>query len=270
MTSYLLKNGCFDSWSWTMDDTAPHQNHFVYEINPRSGALETSTYNFHALRGTKVLNSDAHYCEVQVTGDTDRYKRITNFLSILHIGVVRGKPLKPDMKLEPLNKNDDRRWGRLLIDYKQVVIGVLLVRTLGTLSYYQDGMPLEMAITVPDHLDYELFPAVWTIFPGTDIMLVRRLRSFYNDNNLQDRCRATIMELISEKTDIDLLNLPTAMKDYLRDGYYEYCKVKTTTSTTKSVIDYITHRLCLYVSDMYVLFIVSFYLVSFSIAFKLS
>ena len=106
-------------------------------------------------------------------------------------------------------------------------MGVLLDRTQGTLSYYQDGAPLGVALTIPNHRDYELFPAVWNITSGTEVKLGRQLRSFYNDKNLQDRCRETIMGQISEKTDIDLLDLPTAMKDYLCDGYYEQLVVSS-------------------------------------------
>ena len=217
MNSYPLKNGCTDNWTWTKDRTAPLRIYHVNYINCIA-LWFARPYRSYAFQGTKVLNCDAHYWEVHVT-----VNRITAFSPCLYIGVVLGKPLKPDMKLEPLKLNDRRR-GRYLIEHKPTVIGVLLDRNQGTLSYYKDGVQEGLAITVPNHLDYELYPAMWDISPFLDIKAIklgRRLRSFYIDNNLQDRCRAIIMGQISEKADIDLLNLPTAIKEYLCDGYYE-------------------------------------------------
>ena len=210
MTSYPLKNGCTDNWTWRKDHTA---RPIIYCVNrmPVHVKNETRALHCYTLRGTKVLDSNAHYWEVQ-------HGRIDDDL---YIGVVRGKHLNPDMKLESLNLIERRR-GRSFRDHKQTVIGVLFNRKQGTLSYYQDGVQLGVAMTVPNHLDYELFPAVWNLALVTEVKLGRRLRSFYNYENLQNRCRATIMELILEKADIDLLNLPTVMKDYLRDGYYEH------------------------------------------------
>ena len=230
MTSYPLKNGCVDKWKWTKDHNAPIFSMSCL-VNVRLTLNQTTT-SWIALRGTKALNSDAHYWEVQVNMIDDDVPR-------MFIGVVRGKPLKPDIELELHDDQIDRRWGLestgclrpmtfssrsgtyAQVFLKQTVIGVLLDRTQGTLSYYQDGIPLGVAFTIPNYLDYELFPSISYITLGTEVQLGRQLRSFYIDKNLQDRCRATIMEQISEKTDIDLLNLPTAIKDYLCDGYYE-------------------------------------------------
>ena len=230
MTSYPLKNGCVDKWTWTKDHNAPifARSCLDYILLTLS---QTTPYSL-ALRGTKALNSDTHYWEVQVN-------MIDDDVPSMFIGVVRGKPLKPDIELELHDNQIDRRWGLTSSGClspsslasgpgtyaqefpKQTVIGVLLDRKQGTLSYYQDGVPLGVAFTIPNYLDYELFPSMWYIIQGTEVKLGRQLRSFYNDKNLQDRCRATIIGHVSEKTDIDLLNLPTAIKDYLCDGYYE-------------------------------------------------
>ena len=230
MSSCPLKNGCSENWTWEKEHKRPLPSMSCTDYI--TAALNHATMHLLALRGTKVLNSDAHYWEVQVN-------RIDDDVPGMLIGVVRGKPLNPNIELESHNDQNDGRWGLKSTGClspmslasgprtytqafpKQTVLGVMLDRTQGTLSYYQDGIPLGVAFTIPNYLDYELFPAVWNITPGTEVNLGKQLRSFYNDKNLQDRCRATIIELISKKTDIDLLNLPTAIKDYLCDGYYE-------------------------------------------------
>ena len=234
MTSCPLENGCLDNWTWT-DDPRPcvvsdDTTAFCDRVSFVLPSLRPRT-----LRGTKMLNSDAHYWEMKLN-------RVDIFALNVHVGIVgRGKPLSPDRELasrDRIRTQDQKpeRWGlsskgylypkhhaRVQGTYSQVfprqtVIGLLLDRREGTLSYYQDGVPLGVAFTIPNYLDYELFPAVWNINTRTYLKIGRRLMSL---NNLQERCRATIVEELSEKTDIDLLNLPTTIKDYLYDGYYE-------------------------------------------------
>ena len=243
MTCCPFKNGCLDSWTWAHDPepsvvVCSWDDMFQDDIyGPKS------TYP-RSFRGTKVLNCDAHYWEINLN-------TIDDSAPVLYVGVVRGKPLKPDKELDSLDDQEDARWGLsskgdMFPHYiankpgpysqafpKQTVIGVLLDRKEGpgTLSYYQDGVPLGVAFTVPNYLDYELFPAVWNITIRTDMKLERQLRSL---NNLQERCRATIVQELSENTDIDLLNLPTATKDYLLDGYYDKQKSRSMISANIS------------------------------------
>ena len=180
---------------------------------------------------------------------------ITSFFTLqVYVCVVgRGKPLTRDKRLVSRDGQEEdqkiERWG-LSTEFgnlypedqacvpgtyshpfrMQTVIGVLLDMKQGTLSYYQDGEPLGVAFTIPNCQDYELFPAVWDINDGTEIKLERQLMSL---NNLQERCRATIVEELTEQIDIDLLNLPTAIKDYLHDGYYDKQKSRNMFSTNK-------------------------------------
>ena len=246
MTSCPLENGCLDSWTWTDD---PIECPVTRNIDAIFGlaSFTPPVLRPRTLRGTKVLSSDAHYWELQL-----------NQINVLplheYVGVVgRAIPMTPGRELLPRDSQErdqkQQRWGLsskgdLFPKHhscaqgtysqpfpNQTVIGVLLDRKKGTLSYYQDGVPLGVAFTVPNYLGYELFPAVWNITSYTDMQLGKQLRSL---NNLQERCRATIMEEISEKLDIDLLNLPTAMKDYLRDGWCDKQKSGNKISANKT------------------------------------
>ena len=180
---------------------------------------------------------------------------ITGFFTLqVYVGVVGlGKPLTRDKKLVSRDGQEEdqkiERWGlstelgNLYPEDQacvpgtyshpfrmQTVIGVLMDRKQGTLSYYQDGGPLGVAFTLPNCQDHMLFPAVWDTNDGNDMKLGRQLMSL---NNLQERCRATIVEELTQKIDIDLLNLPTAIKDYLHDGYYDKQKSTNRISTNK-------------------------------------
>ena len=244
MTSCPLKNGCLDNWTLT-DDPSPvvFDNYVDYMIFfTQQRGVKPRTF-----RGTKVLTSDAHYWEVNLN------KR-GFFTRLVYVGVVGlGKPLTRDKKLVSRDGQEVdqkiERWGlstelgdlypkdqaRVRGTYShpfrmQTAIGVLLDRKQGTLSYYQDGEPLGVAFTIPNCQDYMLFPAVWDINDGTDMKLGRQLMSL---NNLQERCRATIVEELTEKIDIDLLNLPIAIKDYLHEGYYDKQKSTNMISTNK-------------------------------------
>ena len=87
-------------------------------------------------------------------------------------------------------------------------IGVLLNINLRTLTYYKDGVSLGVACRKINHEHYDLFPGVLGRH-GTRMTLGRRLRSF---NDLQDRCRATIMREIYNESNTDLLPIPTSTK----------------------------------------------------------
>ena len=97
----------------------------------------------------------------------------------------------------------------------ETVIGVLQDINLRTLLYYKNGVSLGVAFREIDHEHYDLFPCVLG-GDGTSMTLGRRFRSF---NNLQDRCRATIMREIYNESDTDLLPIPMCTKRYLNDDY---------------------------------------------------
>ena len=247
MTSCLLENGCLDSWTWTDDPIDCPVTKNIDAVCLRA-AFTPMGLRPRTLRGTKGLNSDAHYWEIKLD--------VITVLSLIeYVGVVgRTKPMTPGKELVSRDSQErdqkQQRWGLSLSKcdlfpkhdscvqgtysqpfHHQSVIGVLLERKKGTLSYYQDGVPLGVAFTVPNYLDYELYPAVWNFTFRTGMHLGKQLRSL---NNLQERCRATIMEEISEKIHIDLLNLPTAMKDYLRDGWCDKQKSESMISANKT------------------------------------
>ena len=98
MTTCPLKNSCFENWTWAKEHKRPLPSMSCTDYF--TAALNYATMHLLALRGTKVLNSDAHYWEVQVN-------RIDDDVPGMFIGVVRGKPLNPNIELESHNDQND-------------------------------------------------------------------------------------------------------------------------------------------------------------------
>ena len=97
-----------------------------------------------------------------------------------------------------------------------IVIGMLLDKQQGTLSYYIFGVPLGVAYSGLELVNDELFP-VMSASNGVEMTLGRRLIRSYH--SLQDRCRGAILRELLCKSDIDLLPLPSTVKQFLHDGW---------------------------------------------------
>ncbi|GFN87128.1 spry domain-containing socs box protein 3 [Plakobranchus ocellatus] len=102
-------------------------------------------------------------------------------------------------------------------EYTVVVVGVLLDRARGHLSFFKDGHNLGIAFTGMDKIEDDLYPIVCSTAAKTAMTVGRRQRSFLD---LQDRCfHAVATSLFSdgrhkgkEKEAVDRLPLPTKMK----------------------------------------------------------
>ena len=84
----------------------------------------------------------------------------------------------------------------------------------GTLTYFKDGENLGVAFTGLNYVQDTLYPIVSSTAAKTEMTLGRRRRSF---QNLQDRCRATIIAKLKAENEIDTLPLPNRMRKFLKD-----------------------------------------------------
>ena len=237
-----LQSCCVDNWTWDKTDKSPeifdecNQGKIIF---PYIDPSDLTYCKYTIVRGTKALGSEKHYWAIKVENSCH--------IGIAFIGIGLVKKVDINCKYDKDNDTDvlmkhetrkirDRKAKLWLLDrfgylYEfsrgyckkpfteqlktPAVIGVLLDINLGTLSYYKNGVPLGVAVRGINYEHYDLFPCVMGI-NGTRMTLGRRFRSF---NNLQDRCRATIMREIYNEADTDLLPIPKSTKRYLNDDY---------------------------------------------------
>ena len=240
-----LQNSCVDNWTWDKTYQSPE----IFDKCNQGKIIFPHGYT--RLHGTKALDSKKHYWEIKVENSDSSNVVLTGILIAKKMDINckydKEKSTKDNKELmrhetaENINQKYEiwmldnhgglMKHNRGHHDHKpnftepfpeqpktETVIGMLLDINLGTLSYYKDGVPLGVAFREINHEHYDLFPCVLGIH-GTRMTLGRRFRSF---NNLQDRCRATIMREIYNESDTDLLPIPTCTKRYLNDDYRLY------------------------------------------------
>ena len=233
MASSFLQDGCVEYWSWDRKDQYPDIE-FHDSGNPRV------TFNgMGMICGTDALKSDWHYWEVKVH-NTARYG--PTFLSLRNtlLGVGTAKAVtdiqkERDITFMMLHHHNEswlvnthfstlyhHRVSHWFVNpyprKRSTVIGMFLDTKQGTLSYYRDGEPLGIAYRGLHHVKDELFP-VMASNKGVEMTLVKRLRNYHS---LQDHCRGIILKELSHKRrskpNIDLLPLPSMMKEFVNDG----------------------------------------------------
>ena len=242
-----LQNDCVDNWAW---DKTGKSSEMFDECNQGKIIFPFEKHMCTVLRGTKALESEKHYWEIKVEECGHLYLALIGIVIVkkVAINLKYGKEESTEdnkeelMRHETGDNRDDKKEMWVLDNYgclhkhnrgyyqpdftehfyeqpkTETVIGVLLDRNLGTLSYYKNGVSLGVAFREINDKQYDLFPCVKGSH-GTRMTLGRRFRSF---NNLQDRCRATIMREIYNKSDTDLLPIPKSIKRYLNDDYDLY------------------------------------------------
>ncbi len=111
------------------------------------------------------------------------------------------------------------------------MIGILFDWFAGTLTYYKDGICLGIAFTGLQDIHDEIYPVVSSTAAKTEMTLGVTLRGF---NDLQDRCRTTIMTSLKYDCDIDKLPLPTRLKDFLKEAKFS---TRALSQCTESLMD---------------------------------
>lgn len=107
-------------------------------------------------------------------------------------------------------------------------VGVLFDGIEGTLTFYKDGECLGVAFEGLQQIREPLYPMVSSTAAKTEMALVYMKRDFVN---LQDRCRAVILEEYKTETDLKSLYLPPGIKSYIAEAMHrtinpvEHCVV---------------------------------------------
>ena len=242
MTYSPLQHGCLENWSWNKNEQSLEVTFYDEDYSKIMFNCEQRAC-VAVIRGADALNSNSHYWEVKIDKPNEfccsntllgvgtakaalEFSRNRHVMDLLtHSGSWMLECNYGSLRLDDVRQQDLPLWCRICIFREFVkrkpkhpyslVIGMLLDKQQGTLSYYIDGVSLGVAYTGLEHVQDELFPLMASSH-SVEMTLGRRLRNYHS---LQDRCRATIMKELLHKSDIDLLPLPSRMKQFLNDGW---------------------------------------------------
>ncbi|RUS69451.1 hypothetical protein EGW08_022785 [Elysia chlorotica] len=221
---------CRLGWLWNQDDSSKEVC-----VTDEGGCKTGVTFHPHWSNGTAGIRSsqpllgDYNYWEIHVGNRV--------FGTSLMFGVSTRQARLHANEFKNMLGEDAQGWGlshrgrvyhrgeshlycKPFQEYTVVVVGVLLDRVRGHLSFFKDGQNLGVAFTGLDLVADDLYPTVCSTAAKTAMTVGRRQRSFID---LQDRCRHAIATSISsnisapdtEKEAVDKLPLPSKMKLYI-------------------------------------------------------
>lgn len=98
---------------------------------------------------------------------------------------------------------------------RETTVGILFDGCDGTLTYYKDGVCLGVAFRGLNRIKEPLYPIVCSTAAKTDMTLVALRRDFVN---LQDRCRAEVVKRMRQPADLEQLQLPKPIQEYLAES----------------------------------------------------
>lgn len=224
-------NGCDEYWGWDPTDKSheiriqgPNQTIAYFHPNWSSGTA--------AVRATRDINNSKSYWEVSVS------QRLFGTSMMFGIGTKQAG-LHANVFIN-LVGDDTESWGlshkgQIWHDGKfkqftkpfrenvETTIGMLFDASLGTLTYFKDGVNLGVAFTGLDKVRDELYPMASSTAAKTEMTLVTMKRDFIN---LQDRCRNVILQNI-QLNEVDYLEIPKRLKMYVREGREKNSKIQT-------------------------------------------
>lgn len=218
-----LKYGCEDHWTWNRHDRS-------HEVRLYGSGLRVAhfhpTWSFGTagVRGTRILNNGRYYWEVQVS------QRIFGTSMMFGIGTKNAclhRDVFTNMIGEDLNSwglsHKGLIWhGGLWMQYtlpfrenQTTSVGILFDGVEGTLTFYKDNKCLGVAFKDLQLVREPLYPMVCSTAYKTEMTLTYMRRDFVN---LQDRCRAVILGIIKSKSDLEKLEVPPLIRDYLSEA----------------------------------------------------
>ncbi|XP_054285051.1 SPRY domain-containing SOCS box protein 3 [Macrosteles quadrilineatus] len=218
-----LKYGCEDHWTWNRHDRS-------HEVRLYGSGLRVA--HFHpnwssgtaGVRGTRVINNGRYFWEVQVS------QRIFGTSMMFGIGTKKARLHRN--QFTNMIGEDKHSWGlshKGLIwhggvwsqytapfrENQATTVGVLFDGVEGTLTFYKDSKCLGVAFRDLQQVREPLYPMVCSTACKTEMTLTYMRRDFVN---LQDRCRAVILEAIKNKRDLEKLEVPTLIRNYLAEA----------------------------------------------------
>ncbi|XP_030383376.1 SPRY domain-containing SOCS box protein 3 isoform X2 [Scaptodrosophila lebanonensis] len=219
-----LEHGLEDNWTWSKR----YRSKEVVLSGPNS-----RTVHFHpnwskgtaGVQGKRPLNNGRYYWELHVS------QRVFGTSIMFGIGTRQAR-LHANAFRNMLGENE-HGWGlshKGVLWHKGVAllytkrfrenhptqIGVLFDGIEGTLTYYKDGKCLGIAFRGLEKVQEPLYPIVCSTAAKTEMTLKCTRREFVN---LQDRCRAVIMQRVRTAAALEQLNLPLPLPiiDYLSE-----------------------------------------------------
>lgn len=106
-------------------------------------------------------------------------------------------------------------YTRRFKENEATIVGILFDGIAGTLSYYKDGASLGIAFKGLNEIRESLYPIVCSTAAKTEMELCETRRDFVN---LQDRCRAVIVKNIKSRENLEKLNIPYSITNYLAEA----------------------------------------------------
>lgn len=221
---------CRLGWLWNQEDSSKEVC-----VTDEGGCKTGVTFHPHwsngtaGIRASQPLVGDYNYWEIHVGNRV--------FGTSLMFGVSTQKARLHANEFKNMLGEDTQGWGlshrgrvyhggeshyycKPFQEYTVVVVGILLDRKRGQLSFFKDGQNLGVAFTGLDKVEDELFPTVCSTAAKTAMTVGRRQRSFLD---LQDRCSHAVATSIAnnfsskgtEKEAVDKLPLPSKMKSFI-------------------------------------------------------
>lgn len=177
-----------------------------------------------AVRGTRVLNNGRYYWELRIS------PRIFGTSMMFGIGTQHAR-LHVGHFINLLGENE-HSWGlshkgliwhntqcqHYTLPFREneaTTVGMLFDGIEGTLTYYKDGECLGVAFEGLHQVREPLYPMAASTAAKTEMTLVHMKRDFVN---LQDRCRAVILEEYKTEAEVRSLMIPTTLKTYLTEA----------------------------------------------------
>lgn len=221
-----LLNACDDHWSWNPKDLS----HEVRLSGPkhRIAHFHPNWSNGTAgVRGTRALNKGRFYWEINVS------QRIFGTSMMFGVGTKKAR-LHVDAFVNMLGE-DDQSWGlshkgflwhagkhrqytKPFRENVATTVGIFFDGINGTITYYKDGVSLGVAFTGLDEVSESLYPIVCSTAAKTEMSLGIMKREFIS---IQDRCRAVILRQLTHENQIEELELPRTLKQFILEGLSE-------------------------------------------------
>ncbi|XP_022190923.2 SPRY domain-containing SOCS box protein 3 isoform X2 [Nilaparvata lugens] len=221
----VIRNGCDDFWTWSRYARSSEVKLFgsglkVAHFHPNwsSGTA--------GVRGTRILNNSRYYWELRVS------PRIFGTSMMFGIGTKKAR-LHVQHFINLLGENE-HSWGlshkgllwhngqcshytRPFRENEATTVGILFDGIEGTLTFYKDGECLGVAFEGLNLVREPLYPMASSTAAKTEMTLVYMKRDFVN---LQDRCRAVILEKYKTESEVRSLMLPPLIKSYLTEAMH--------------------------------------------------
>lgn len=106
-----------------------------------------------------------------------------------------------------------RTYTKRFKENEATTVGILFDGIAGTMTYYKDGQCLGVAFRGLNEVRDSLYPVVCSTAAKTEMTLCETRRDFVN---LQDRCRAVIIQRLKSEKDLQALGLPHRITNYLQ------------------------------------------------------